>query len=304
MSSETKSVGSDTAGTDTKTSNDGVLGLGFETDDRLYRAALYASAAVFLFVGLFPIYWMAQNSLKTREAVLDGVSWLPSAEGFTLSNYAVLTNGDIQLYFLNTVIVTMGTVILTVIVSLIAGYGLARLSFPQKENFARFLLFGYMFSPIVLGLPLYLIWQSIGLLNARVGLIIALTAISMPFSVWLMWKYIQTIPEAMEESAWVAGASRWEGFRDVIIPQTQPAIIASALFAFALAWNDFTFAQILLPSNEATTFAPGILRQITQGYDIAWNDIMAASMAMTLPPLAFAYFLQSYLLQGFKIRSL
>jgi multiple sugar transport system permease protein len=302
MSSETRDVASETASTDTN--NSGVLGLGFETDDRVYQAALYVSAGIFLFVGLFPIYWIAQSSLKTREAILDGVSWLPSAGEFTLSNYAVLTNGDIQLYFLNTVIVTMGTVILTVIVSLIAGYGLARLSIPHKENFARFLLFGYMFSPIVLGLPLYLIWQSIGLLNARVGLIIALTAISMPFSVWLMWKYVQTIPEAMEESAWVAGASRWRAFRDIIIPQTQPAIIAAALFAFALAWNDFTFAQILLPSNEATTFAPGILRQITQGYDIAWNDIMAASMAMTLPPLLFAYFLQSYLLQGFKIRSL
>ncbi|PSP76744.1 carbohydrate ABC transporter permease [Halobacteriales archaeon QS_3_64_16] len=307
MSSETAGTAS-TAGSEggdgSTGDSGGLLGRGFETDDRVYRALLYASAAIFLLFGLFPVYWMAQNSLKTREAILDGVSWFPSAEGFTLSNYAVLTSGDIQLYFFNTLVVTMGTVILTVVVSLIAGYGLARLSFPYKEGFARFLLFGYMFSPIVLGLPLYLIWQEIGLLNSRVGLIIALTAISMPFSVWLMWKYIQTIPEAMEESAWVVGASRWEGFRDVIIPQTQPAIIASALFAFALAWNDFTFAQILLPSNEATTFAPGILRQITQGYDIAWNDIMAASMAMTIPPLLFAYFLQSYLLQGFQIRSL
>jgi multiple sugar transport system permease protein len=143
-----------------------------------------------------------------------------------------------------------------------------------------------------------------GLLNTRIGLIVALTAISMPFSVWLMWKYIQTIPRSMEESAWVVGASRWRGFRDVIIPQSQPAIIAAALFAFALAWNDFTFAQILLPRNEATTFAPGVFRLITQGYDTSWADIMAVSMMMTVPPMLFAYFLQSYLLKGFQIRSL
>jgi multiple sugar transport system permease protein len=126
----------------------------------------------------------------------------------------------------------------------------------------------------------------------------------MPFSVWLMWKYIQTIPRSMEESAWVVGASRWRGFRDVVIPQSQPAIIAAALFAFALAWNDFTFAQILLPQNEATTFAPGVFRLITQGYDTSWADIMAVSMMMTVPPMLFAYFLQSYLLKGFQIRSL
>lgn len=283
----------------------GAFGLSFQTADRLYRAALIVSATIFFMVGMFPVYWMAQSSLKTRQAILEGASPLPTAESFTLEHYSILTSGsDIALYIANTVIVTIGTIILVVIVSLIAGYGLARFSFPHKENFARFLLFGYMFSPIVLGLPLYLIWKNLGLLNTRIGLIIALTAISMPFAVWLMWKYMQTIPESMEESAWVAGASRWRAFRDVVVPQTQPAIIAAALFAFAIAWNDFTFAQILLPANEATTFAPGVFRMISTSYDISWGDIMAVSLLMTVPPLVFAYFLQTYLLRGFQIRAL
>ena len=233
-----------------KDKTSGVFGLEFSTEDRLFRIGLGISGVIMFVVGVFPIYWMAQSSFKTRQAILNSASPLPGPESFTLSNYAILTNSDVSLYVINTGIVTLGTIILVVIVSLIAGYGLARFDFPHKENFARFLLFGYMFSPIVLGLPLYLIWKQLGLLNTRIGLIVALTAISMPFSVWLMWKYIQTIPEAMEESAWVAGASRWESFRDIIVPQTQPAIIAAALFAFALAWNDFTFAQILLPRNE------------------------------------------------------
>jgi multiple sugar transport system permease protein len=289
-----------------KDKTSGVFGLEFSTEDRLFRIGLGISGLIMVTVGLFPIYWMAQSSLKTREAILnaEGLSLLPTPESFTLSNYAILTGSDVSLYIINTAIVTLGTIILVVIVSLIAGYGLARFDFPHKENFARFLLFGYMFSPIVLGLPLYLIWKQIGLLNTRIGLIVALTAISMPFSVWLMWKYMQTIPRSMEESAWVVGASRWRGFRDVVIPQSQPAIIAAALFAFALAWNDFTFAQILLPQNEATTFAPGVFRLITQGYDTSWADIMAVSMMMTVPPMLFAYFLQSYLLKGFQIRSL
>ena len=288
----------------TKDSTSGVFGLEFSTEDRLFQVGLGISGVIMFVVGMFPIYWMAQSSFKTRQAILNSASPLPGPEAFTLSNYAILTSSDVSLYIINTAIVTLGTIILVVIVSLIAGYGLARFDFPHKENFARFLLFGYMFSPIVLGLPLYLIWKRMGLLNTRIGLIVALTAISMPFSVWLMWKYIQTIPRSMEESAWVVGASRWRGFRDVVIPQSQPAIIAAALFAFALAWNDFTFAQILLPRNEATTFAPGVFRLITQGYDTSWADIMAVSMMMTVPPMLFAYFLQSYLLKGFQIRSL
>ncbi|MFB6117846.1 carbohydrate ABC transporter permease [Halosegnis sp.] len=281
----------------------GVFGLDFRTADKIYQGALLASAVMFFVIIMFPIYWMFQSSLKTREA-RRAVTWLPSGETFTLQYYEALIGGDVALYLFNSAVVTLGTIVCVIVVSLVAGYGLARLNFGYKEDFARFLLFGYMFSPIVLGLPLYLIWKQIGLLNTRVGLIIALTAISMPFSVWLMWKYIQTIPEAMEESAWVAGASRWRAFRDVIVPQTQPAIIAAALFAFALAWNDFTFAKILLPRNEATTFAPGIFRLISQGYGAPWGDVLAASMLTTVPPLLFAYFLQSYLLKGFQIRSL
>ncbi|WP_159904138.1 carbohydrate ABC transporter permease [Salinirussus salinus] len=291
--------------TDTPSDTDGIFGLGYRAEEKLFSRLKQISAAVFVVVGVFPIYWMLQASLTTRaRASSSGISWFPTPETFTLENYEVLTNPDVALYVINSVVVTLGTIILVVLISLIAGYGLARFNMPQKENFARFLLLGYLFSPIVLGVPLYLIWQNLGLLNTRLGLIIALTAISMPFAVWLMWKYIQTIPEAMEESAWVAGASRWQGFRDIIIPQTQPAIIAAALFAFALAWNDFTFAQILLPANEASTFAPGVFRLIQRGYDIARVDVMAVSMAMTLPPLIFAYFMQSYLLKGFQIRSL
>jgi multiple sugar transport system permease protein len=291
--------------TDTPSDVDGIFGLSYDGEDRLFSTLKGISAVVFVIFGVFPIYWMLQTSVTTRQrAVQQAVSYFPAPSTFTLENYAVLLNDQVGLYVINTIVVTIGTIFMVVSISLIAGYGLARFKMPQKENFARFLLLGYLFSPIVLGLPLYLIWRNLGLLNTRIGLIIALSAISMPFAVWLMWKYVQTIPEAMEESAWVAGASRWRGFRDVIIPQAQPAIIAAALFAFALAWNDFTFAQILLPRQEATTFAPGVFRLIQQGFDIAKVDVMAVSMAMTIPPLLFAYFLQSYLLKGFQIRSL
>ena len=270
----------------------------------ILRGATVGSALLLGFLMVFPIYWMAQNAFKTRLAINEGVSWLPMGDAFTLERFNIVTNGSVLTYITNSIIVTVGTIVTVVVVSLIAGYGLARYDFRGKVNFARFLLLGYLFSPIVLGLPLYLIWRRVGLLNTHIGLIIALSAVSMPFAVWLMWKYIQTIPEAMEESAWIAGAPRWRGFVDVILPQTTPAIIANALFAFGLAWNDFTFAQILLPSNDATTFPPGILRLVNASFETGYGDFMAVGLLMTVPPLLFAFFLQSYLLKGFEIRAL
>ena len=272
--------------------------------DRTYNVLLYGSALIIAFVGLFPLYWMAQSAFTTRSELLSGVSAFPWGDAFTFANFQVLTSGRVPTYVYNTVVITGGTIVVVDVVALIAGYGLARFDWRQKVNFARFLLFGYMFSPIVLGLPLFLIWRDLGLLNTHLGMIVALSAVSMPFSVWLMWKYIRTIPEAQEETAWVAGASRWRSFRDIVVPQTRPAMIATSLFAFAIAWNDFTFAEILLPSQEKTTFAPGILRLIRQGYEISFAEIMAVSLVMVIPPLLFAYFLQGYLLRGFEIRSL
>jgi multiple sugar transport system permease protein len=282
----------------------GMFGLSYGGEQRIFTWLKAISTAVIVVVGVFPLYWMTQVSFTDYQTVIDTVTVVPTPAIFTLDNYAILLDPAIARYLFNTTVVAIGTIVTVVIVSLVAGYGLARMKFPHKENFARVLLMGYLFSPIVIGVPLYQIWRSIGLLKTRIGLILALSAISMPFAVWLMWKYIQTIPEAMEESAWVDGASRWRSFRDVVVPQCRPAIIAAALFAFAIAWNDFTFAEILLPTEATTTFAPGILRTISQRQFLPDAQIMAVSLAMTLPPLLFAYFMQSYLLKGFQIRAL
>lgn len=275
----------------------------YEYRAAILRGALYLSTAIMVVITGFPLYWMAQNSLKNREAILEGWSLFPAISELTLANFSMLTQGNILQFVLNSVFVSIGTVVVTVLVSLVAGYGLARFKFRGKVNFARFLLFGYMFSPIVLSIPLFMLWRQVGLLDTRPGLVIALSAVGMPFGVWLMWKYIQALPVSLEESAWVAGASQWRAFVDVIVPQTKSSMIAVALFAFSISWNNFTYAEILLPSNEKTTFPPGLLRYVEATPGAGFNELMAVSLALTLPPFLFAYFLQSYLLEGFSVRA-
>lgn len=288
--------------------DDDVFGRSFRVPHQfrslIYRAALYGSGVVLTVVLAFPLYWMAQSAFKTQTAIRNGFALLPLGDAFSTANFEFVLNSTMLRYLLNSVIVTAGTVIFVLAVSLIAGYGLARFDYKGKVATARFLLLGYMFSPIVLAIPLYLIWDTLGLLNTHLGLILALSAISMPFAVWLTWKYIQTIPASVEESAWIAGASRWRAFVDVVVPQTKPAMIANAIFAFAIAWGDFTFAYIILPESSSRTFPPGLFQMLGAAWDTTWGEFMAVGLVVSLPPLLFAFFLQSYLLQGFKIRAL
>lgn len=271
----------------------------------IFKSALYGSLAFLIAILAFPLYWMAKSAFTTEMGIQqEPLTLVPTGELFTAEQFGIVFSETVARYVLNSIIVTAGTVTTVIIVSLIAGYGLARFNYKRKVGIARFLLIGYMFSPIVLAIPLYLIWDTLGLLNRHVGLILALSAVSMPFAVWLMWKYIQTIPASMEESAWVDGASRWRAFIDVIVPQTKPAMIANSIFAFAIAWGDFTFSYILLPSNEARTFPPGIFHMFHSAWDTGYGEFMAASLLISIPPLLFAYFLQSYLMRGFKIRAI
>jgi multiple sugar transport system permease protein len=301
----TTDTGAESTKSDVKNGQDGLIRrIPYAYRKRIYKAAIVISAATIAILMIFPLYWMAQTAFTTRSGVLGGVTFLPTAETFTLSRFDIITTPQVGLYLLNSAIVTLGTVILVNIISFISGYGLSRFSFRGKFTFARVLLFGYMFSPIVLALPLFMMWRSVGLINTRIGLIIALSALSMPFSVWMMWKYMQTISLSYEESAWIAGASRWRSVFEIVLPQAKPAIVAVSIFSFAIAWNDFTFAKILLPNKSVTTFPPGMLRLIQQGMATQWGDIMAVGVVVTIPPLLFAYFLQSYLMEGFRISNL
>jgi multiple sugar transport system permease protein len=246
---------------------------------------------------------MIQTSFKTRSAIQDTpLSLIPTQGSFTFSRYEVLIDPIVGRYIINTIIITTGTVILTVVISLLGGYALARFRFKGKVTFARFVLVGYMFSAIVVGLPLFRIWKQLGLVNTYIGMIMVLSATSLPFSVWVMWKFMQTVPESLEESAWVVGASRLQAIKDIVLPQAAPGIIAVSLFSFAIAWNDFTYAEILLPKQEAQTFGPGLLQIVNEGYATSWGDMMAVGTFLTIPPLLFTYFLQSYLLKGFAMR--
>jgi len=278
--------------------------LSIRTQQRVKRVAVYLTALLISVFVVVPVYIMVAIAIQSPAAVFAGGNVNLVPHSVTFRNFAVLLDTTSTVtYFANTLLVTAGSTLLSTAIAIAAGYGLTRFQFRAKSFAARAVLFSYMFSPIVLAIPLYVIYYRLGLVNSYFGLMLALTAISAPFAIWLMWQYFQTVPIALEESAWVRGAGRWRTLWDVVLPVARPGYISAAIFSFAVAWNDFTMARVVMSNDSMYTINLGaslFLDRVT----IGWGATMAVSLLICIPPFIIALFLQNYLLQGFNVGGL
>ncbi|WP_290815053.1 carbohydrate ABC transporter permease, partial [Halovivax sp.] len=222
------------------------------------RSILYLAVAALTLVILFPVLWILTSAIRPiGEVVTRNPSLIPTE--VTTSHFRELFfDSRFPIYLRNTVIVTAGVVVLSTTFATLGGYGLTRIDIPRKRTFARGVLFTYMFPPVLLAIPMYILWSNIGLLNTYVGLILAITARVLPFSLWLMWKFFLNVPYSLEESAQMAGATRFQAFKDVALPMAKPGIIAVAILAFAFAWGDYTMALILMTDLDMFVITTGI----------------------------------------------
>jgi multiple sugar transport system permease protein len=156
-----------------------------------------------------------------------------------------------------------------------------------------------MFPPILIAIPMYILWSQLGLLNSIPGLILAETALSLPFSLWLMWQYFQTVPYSLEEAAQMSGAQPFRAFYEIALPLAKPGIIAISVFSFAVGWNQYTLPAIFMVDEGKWVIVQGIF-SLTMSRQVIWTDVMAASFLAMIPPFLFVFFLQKYLLRGFR----
>jgi multiple sugar transport system permease protein len=245
---------------------------------------------VALFI-LFPVYWVWNTALHDIEDMYDRpTAFLPT--DITFSNFEVLfAQTDFTTFYINSIILAGGVIVLTTVLSTLAGYGLTRLDIPHKQTFARTILFGYMFPPILLAIPMYIIWQEVGLLNSRIGAIIAVTATGLPITIWIMWQFFQSIPISLEESARMAGASRFRAFYEIALPSARPGIMAIATFSYAHAWTAYTIPKILLVGYEQWPLTVGIESFIRQSA-IRWPMVMSSIAMALIPSFLFLYILR------------
>jgi len=259
--------------------------------------AIYWCAAILLIFTAFPFFWMVSTSFKPlREIFVSPPNFLP--RNFTLANFALLFEQTRFLtYFRNSVYVSTLTVLFTMAIATAGAYSLTRFRFYGREKIASLILFTYMFAPIMIVIPFYVLIKRIGIANTHLALIMAYTAFCLPFSLWLLRAFFQSIPLVLEEAALVDGATRYRAVFHVILPLALPGIIATAIFTFILAWNDYIFVRILITSDNLKTLSVGIA-DLYNATVIDWGMIMSGGMLITIPVLVFFIFIQRYLIAG------
>ncbi len=274
-----------------------------ENQKRLWRWIFRVLVGITVVVVGFPTYVMLKSAIQPELTLFSNTFHiLPQSP--TLENFRELfTATNFWTFYLNSILAALGTMVISVVSATLAGYALTRFSFPGKKQMAQSVLFSYMFPPLLLALPMFMIFRDINMLNSYPGIILAHTAHALPFDIWLMWKFFQTVPISYEESAWIYGAGRLRALRDVAIPMALPGIIAVSIFSFAISWSDFTFANLLLTEEAMKTLPIGMLGFIEQ-QAVNWGLIMSASVMMAIPAFLLVYFLQSYLLRGFSVGGL
>jgi multiple sugar transport system permease protein len=247
----------------------------------------------------FPLFWMLLTSLKPQTELFANPPTLlpahPTIEFFS----RLLFETPFPTYFLNSIIVATTTTIIVIIIAMPGAYSLVRFRYPGRKLGAQLVLFTYLLPPVVLILPLYLLMAWLDLVNTLLSLVIAYTTFALPFSLWLLRSFITSIPLDLESAALVDGASRMGAFVDVVLPQTLPGIISTALFTFILAWNEYLYALVLINEDSHKTLPPGVTTLLTSSFNVEWSLLMAASVLMSVPVIIVFTFLQRHLTRGF-----
>lgn len=275
-----------------------------QIQQRLSRIGIYVAVFVITVFIATPLYLMVIVSIQSPEALYSGggINLIPT--DFTTRYYLnLLETTETVTFFKNSIIVSLSSTVVSTVIAVAGGYTLSHFQFRGRKRIAQLVLFSYMFSPIILAIPLYVLFQRLGLINSYISLTLGITAISAPFSIWLMWQFFQTIPSRLEESGWVRGGSRLRVIWDVVLPVARPGYISAAIFAFAVAWNDFTISRVLLSERSMYTINVGASLFLGR-LNIGWGERMATSVLICIPPLIITFLFQQYLIRGFSMGGL
>jgi multiple sugar transport system permease protein len=243
---------------------------------------------------LFPLYWMVNVSLTRREAIRSGELY-PKA--FTLEHYRVVLHDQLP-YLRTSLLVGIGTVVLTLVVAAPAGYALSKLLVPGRRVLSFLLIVAQMVPAVVMALGFYTVYSNLGILDTLPGLILADSTLAVPFAVMLFTAFMNTIPQDILQAAQIDGASSWRTFVSIVLPIARNSAVTVSLFTFLWAWSDFLFASTLNRDG-------GKLRPITMGlYDYIgsqnqqWGELMATAVLASIPTAILLVVAQRFVAAG------
>ncbi len=259
----------------------------------LYAAALAACA-----FALFPIYRIvAMSFMPTLETFALPPRWLFLP---TFESYRQLFSGalgiDVQLYFWNSLIVAIGSTIVTLAVSLLGAYATARFRFHGRSLAITLILITRMLPPIAMIVPTFLYMYQLGILDTRTGLAAIYTALNIPFAFWMLHGFIKTVPPEMVDAALVDGCTPFSALMRIVLPVIGPGLVAAAAFCFIFSWNDFALAAVLTTSNAKTM--PMMIFSFRGPEGVDWGPMAAGATLAIAPPVIMMLFLQKWMVRG------
>src|SRR5919206_4529680 len=257
---------------------------------------LYIPLGIFVFVLLFPFYWMLTTSLKPNAELLSREGnpfWVhaPTLEHFK----HLIFETPYPDWMWNTVIVSVVSTFASLAASVFAAYAIERLRFHGSKQTGLAIFLAYLVPPSILFIPLATIVFKLGLFDTRWALILTYPTFLIPFCTWLLMGYFRSIPFELEECALIDGATRWQILTKIMLPLAVPGLISAGIFAFTLSWNEFIYALTFIQSSENKTVPVGVLTELVRGDVYEWGALMAGALLGSLPVvLLYSFFVDYY----------
>lgn len=251
---------------------------------------LYGSLFMWAFIQIFPIYWLITFSLKSNSEIFGGNAIGLPKEWLWINYKKALVNGNVALYFINSVIVTGLTIIITVIIALMATYALTRMVFKGRKQMNGFYMLGLTVPIHSALLPVFIMLRNFKLLNSYAALIIPYVAFAISMAVLIFSGFIASIPRELEEAACIDGSSVYGIFFRIIVPLMKPAMATVSIFTFLQAWNELMFAVVFINDTKYKTLTVGI-QSLAGQYTIDWGAIGAGLVVATIPTLLVYIFM-------------
>jgi multiple sugar transport system permease protein len=276
--------------------DDGTQGMTYLTSLPRRVVTLYLPLAVFVFVLLFPFYWMTITSFKPDAELLSRTGnpfWVMAP---TLAHFEkLLFRTAYPAWLWNTVVVSTVATFGSLAASVLAAYAIERLRFRGSRQVGLSIFLAYLVPPSILFIPLAAIVFQLGLFDTRWALILTYPTFLIPFSTWLLMGYFRSIPYELEECALIDGATRWQILWKIVLPLSVPGLISAGIFAFTLSWNEFIYALTFVSSSEVKTVAVGVVTELVEGDVYHWGALMAGALFGSLPvAIIYSFFVEYY----------
>ncbi len=264
---------------------------------RIRTTLRFVAAAAITAFFLFPIYWLVMISFKTADEIYAFPPvWWPASLQF--DNYLVLFKDGDAMAVWNSLVIASASTLLAMVVGTLCAYSLARYK-TGGDHLSNWVLSQRMVPPIAVVFPVFLLYAMLGWVDTYVGMILLYTAFNLPYVIWMMRGYIQDIPKTLEEAALIDGCTRWQVIWKVVLPMSRAGLLATAIFTFIFAWNEFLFA-LVLTRTEVVTYTVHVTHYFG-GQSNFWTKIAAMSVLGTLPVFVAVICMQRYLVRGMSL---